>query len=184
MECKITSISKSRRHQAGLSMLELVIAMSVGFLALTAVSMLSVYTIRSFTAISNYMELDKSSRNAPDRLTQITREADGVLDWNSHSVVLSYHTKPMSFDYSPDTQLLQMTDTNGVKTTLLENCNFLDFQIFQRNSVGGSYDQYPDTINESAAKIVQVSWICSRSLIGTLINSESVQSAKIVIRKQ
>jgi hypothetical protein len=77
-----------------------------------------------------------------------------------------------------------MTETNGTKRTLLDHCDFLDFQIFQRNRVGGSYDQYPVTINESAAKIVQVSWICSRSLIGSLINSESVQSAKIVIRKQ
>ena len=106
------------------------------------------------------MELDKNSRNALDRLTQVTREADGVMDWNSHSVVLSYHKQQLSFDYSPDTQLLTMTDTNNVKSTLLDNCTFLDFQIFQRNSVGGSYDQYPVTLNESAAKIVQVSWIC------------------------
>lgn len=184
MECKITSISKARQRRRGLSMIELIVAMTVGFLALASVSMLSIYTVRSFAAISNYMELDKNSRNALDRLTQVTREADGVMDWNSHSVVLSYHKQQLSFDYSPDTQLLTMTDTNNVKSTLLDNCTFLDFQIFQRNSVGGSYDQYPVTVDESAAKIVQVSWICQRSLIGTLINSESVQSAKIVIRKQ
>lgn len=165
-------------------MLELIIAATIGFLALSAVALLSIYTVRSFAAISNYMELDKNSRNALDRMTQITREADGVLDWNSHSVTLSYHQQPLSFDYTPDTKLLVMTETNGTKRTLLDHCDFLDFQIFQRNSVGGSYDQYPVTINESAAKIVQVSWICSRSLIGSLINSESVQSAKIVIRKQ
>jgi Tfp pilus assembly protein PilW len=165
-------------------MLELIIAATIGFLALSAVALLSIYTVRSFAAISNYMELDKNSRNALDRLTQITREADGVLDWNSHSVALSYHKQRLSFDYAPDTKLLVMTETNGTKRTLLDHCDFLDFQIFQRNSVGGSYDQYPVTVNESAAKIVQVSWICSRSLIGSLINSESVQSAKIVIRKQ
>jgi Tfp pilus assembly protein PilW len=72
-------------------MLELIIAATIGFLALSAVALLSIYTVRSFAAISNYMELDKNSRNALDRLTQITREADGVLDWNSHSVALSYH---------------------------------------------------------------------------------------------
>ena len=77
-----------------------------------------------------------------------------------------------------------MTETNGTQRALLEGCDYLDFQIFQRTAVGGVYDQYPVTADEAAAKIVQISWVCSRSLIGSLINSESVQSAKIVVRKQ
>ena len=130
------------------------------------------------------MELDNNSRNTLDRMTQIIRESDGLLDWNNHQITLSYHTQPMSFTYSPTDKTLTMTATNGVTTTLLNGCDFLDFQIFQRTSMAGVYDQYPITADEAAAKIVQISWICSRTLIGSLINSESVQSAKIVIRKQ
>lgn len=183
MDCKTTSFKK-RRLASGATLIELMIAMFVGSLVLTGVVMLVAYTTRSFAALGNYMELDKKSRNTLDRMTQVIRESDGVLSWGNHELVLSYHTKPVTFTYSSEDKNLTMTDTNGVETALLEGCDFLDFQIFQRTSMAGVYDQYPLTADEAAAKIVQISWVCSRSLIGNLINSESVQSAKIVIRKQ
>lgn len=165
-------------------MIETMVATAIGSLALAGLSSLTIYTTRSFAAMSNYMELDKNSRNALDRMTQIIREADGVTTFSDHSVVLSYHAQTISFNYSPQSKRLTMVNTNGASTVLLEDCDFLDFDAFQRNSVPGSYDQYPATVDESAIKLVQVSWICSRRLIGDLLNTESVQSAKIVIRKQ
>jgi hypothetical protein len=66
---------------------------------------------------------------------------------------------------------------------LLTNCDFLTFQIFQRNPVSASYDVYP-TANAASCKLINVSWICSRSILGSRLNTESVQTAKIVIRKQ
>lgn len=32
---------------------------------------------------------------------------------------------------------------SGVSTVLLTDCDDLQFSIFQRNPIGGSYDQYP-----------------------------------------
>jgi hypothetical protein len=32
--------------------------------------------------------------------------------------------------------------------------------------------------------LIEVSWICSRQIFGKKVNTESVQTAKIVIRKQ
>jgi len=173
-----------KRANAGFTIPEFMVSVGIGFMALAGVAALSVYTARSFAAMGNYMELDKSSRNSLDKMTQIVREADGVLNYDQHSVQFSYHGMPLSFDYSPTAKTLTLSNTNGVKTVLLTDCSFLDFQVFQRNSVAGTYDQYPVTADESAAKIVQVSWICSRHLVGNLVNTESVQSAKIVIRKQ
>jgi hypothetical protein len=66
---------------------------------------------------------------------------------------------------------------------LLTNVDFLSFQIFQRNPVAGTYDTYP-TSSATNCKLVSVSWICSRSILGSKLNTESVQTAKIVIRKQ
>jgi len=177
-------MSITERRTAGFTITEFLVAMTIGFICLAGTAALSIYTARSFAAMGNYMELDKNSRNALDKMTQIIREADGVLSFDQQSVKLSYHGIPLSFDYTPSSKVVSMTNTNGVKTTLLTDCTFLDFQVFQRNSVAGTYDQYPFTTDESAAKIVQVSWICSRHLVGNLLNTESVQSAKIVIRKQ
>jgi type II secretory pathway pseudopilin PulG len=182
MDCKITSFSKKRR--SAMTIVELLIALSIGSIVLVALGILTVHTSRSFVALSNYMELDRHSRNTLDRMTQIIREADGVMSWLNHEIVLSYHGKPISFTYQPTAKNLVMTHTNGTKNVLLEGCDYLDFQIFQRTSMNGVYDQYPITADEAVAKIVQISWVCSKSLIGNLINSESVQSAKIVIRKQ
>jgi Tfp pilus assembly protein PilW len=186
----ITEVPAVPRHGAsrganrGFTIVEFLVALTVAFIALAGIGAFTIFTARSFGAMSNYMELDKNSRNALDRMTQIVREADGVTDYSQHSIVLSYHSQRLSFDYSPDTKKLVLTETNNTTRTLLEDCDYLDFEVFQRNSVSGTYDQYPAAVDESAAKLVQVSWICSRRLIGNLLNTESVQSAKIVIRKQ
>jgi Tfp pilus assembly protein PilW len=163
---------------------ELMVTTAAGMLALGSVGALSIYTARSFAAMSNYMELDKKSRNALDRMTQVVREADGVTEFDSHNVELSYHGMPLSFTYSPTAKTLTMVDTNGAPRLLLQDCEYLKFEAFQRNSVGGTYDQYPASSDVNDTKLIQVSWICSRSVLGKILNTESVQSAKIVIRKQ
>jgi hypothetical protein len=183
MDCRTTSLTK-RRQASAFTLVETMIATVIGSLVFTALILMGVYTTRSFAALGNYMELDKKSRNALDRMTQVIRESDGVMSWSNHELVLSYHTQPLIFTYDKGQKKLFMTETNGTQRSLLDGCDFFDFQIFQRTSVAGVYDQYPITADEAVAKIVQISWVCSRSLIGELINSESVQSAKIVIRKQ
>lgn len=183
MDCKTTSLTR-HAHRSAFTLLETMIAIVIGSFVFMGLILLGIYTTRSFAALGNYMELDKKSRNALDRMTQLIRESDGVLSWSNHELVLSYGTQPLSFTYSPSQKKLTMTETNGTQRTLLDGCAFLDFQIFQRTTVAGAYDQYPVTSDEAVAKIVQISWVCTRSLIGELINSESVQSAKIVIRKQ
>jgi hypothetical protein len=47
----------------------------------------------------------------------------------------------------------------------------------------GSYDVYP-AASAATAKVVNVSWICSRQIMNGMENTESVQTARIVIRKQ
>jgi hypothetical protein len=61
--------------------------------------------------------------------------------------------------------------------------DYLTFQIYQRNTVANTYDQFP-TGSVGLCKLISVSWICSRTILGSKMNTESVQTAKIVIRKQ
>jgi len=88
------------------------------------------------------------------------------------------------YDYSPTAQTL--TRTLGARSSvLLSNCTSLQFSIFQRNPIGGSYDQYPvdDPSRPDLCKLVQLTWVCQRSVMGRIANTESVQSAKVVMRK-
>ena len=55
--------------------------------------------------------------------------------------------------------------------------------IYGRNNVSNQFSQFVTT-NVGGAKMVQFTWTCSRTIIGARLNTESVQSAKIVIRKQ
>ena len=39
-------------------------------------------------------------------------------------------------------------------------------------------------ISSSSVKLVELTWNCSRGILGVTANSESMQSAKIVLRKK
>jgi hypothetical protein len=166
-----------------MTLIEMLIAMGICSMLLAVLMMLSVFTARSFGAISNYCALDKASRRALDEVTMLVRESDGVATCTTNMLVLSYHDADLTFFYDSNAKTLTETYTNYTKK-LLDGCDTLTFTTYQRNPVGGSYDNFPSNTDVNAAKIVQVSWICSRKLLGNLINTESIQSAKIVIRKQ
>jgi len=53
----------------------------------------------------------------------------------------------------------------------------------QRNPIDGSLEVY-DAASFDVAKVIDVSWVCSRTIFGRKENTESVQTARIVIRKQ
>jgi Tfp pilus assembly protein PilW len=176
-------ISQNRRKKLdALTLIELMVAGGISALLLATILALSSYTVRSFAAISNYVTLERSSRKALDRLSMMVREADGVTDFRTNRIQLSYHGTPLIYSFDAGSKTLAETH-NGETTTLLNDCDSFRFDIFQRNSASGSYDQYPAALDQTEAKIVQVSWVCSRRLVSNLINTESAHSAKIVIRK-
>ena len=162
--------------------METMVASALGSILMASLMALSSYTARSFAAISNYVDLDHQSRKALDRFTMMIREADGVTAFSTNSITLSYHSTPLTYTYSPTAQLLT-ENNNGANTTLLKGCTAFGFGIYQRTPVAGSYDEYPAALDNTEAKIIQVSWVCSRKLLWSLVNTESIQSAKIVIRK-
>jgi hypothetical protein len=54
--------------------------------------------------------------------------------------------------------------------------------MYQRNPIGGSVSNYATT-NASVCKVIQVSWKCSRTMVG-IGQTETAQSSEIVIRKE
>jgi len=171
-----------KKKLAALSLVEVMVSTVIGSLLIAMIMSLTSYTSRSFAAISNYVDLDHQSRKALDRLTLMIRESDGVTAFTTNSVSLSYHSTSLAYTYNPTAQTLT-ENANGTTSTILKGCTSFSFALFQRNTEDGTYDQYPAAIDSSETKIIQVSWVCSRTLLGSLINTESIQSAKIVIRK-
>lgn len=173
-------IKGSRR--GGFTLVEILIGMAIGSMLLVSTAALMSYSVRSFAAMTNYVDLDNRSRKALDRLSRDVRQAVQLTSYTPHELVFSdFDHQPLTYRYDAGDRTLSRIKAS--REVLLRECDFLQFSIYQRNPIGGSYDQYPAAVATNC-KVVQVSWVCSRKILGARINTESVQSAKIVIRKQ
>jgi hypothetical protein len=183
MVFKTTFIDSGR--QRAFTILETMLATGLSSLIFAMVASSFLFQIKSYYGLSNYVDLDRKSRNALDLMSKQIRRAHWLSDYGTNFLAFEDADEtPLRFTFDPVARTLIRTK-NGVDDPkpLLTECDFLQFSIFQRNPVGGSYDQYP-TAASTNCKLVQMSWICSRKIMGTTKNTESVQSAKIVIRRR
>jgi Tfp pilus assembly protein PilW len=182
---------KHPQAQRAFMLTDMAVAIAVSGIILTALLSFTVYAAKSFAAMQNYVDLEQKSQGALDVLTRDIREAQFLASYGTTTLSDGARvTNVVTFQDSDNTPLSFIFTNNvlrrikGTETsTLLTNVDYLTFQIFQRNPVAGSYDQYP-TGDATNCKLVSVSWICSRNIMGSKINTESVQTAKVVIRKQ
>ena len=173
-----------------MTLIELMVATCLGSVVLAAVMTLTVYSARSFAAVSNYVDLDMKSRNALDKMSQEIRQADGLTSLTASQLVFS-GTDPLtlaaySVTYSYNAGALTLTrkkSTDAQSQTLLTQCSALNWYMYQRNMTNGT-DQPIPTTDVSQCKLIKLTWICSRNILGKSLNTESVQSAEIVIRKK
>jgi type II secretory pathway component PulJ len=175
------SIPKTNRRRAGVSLLEVLITASVASIVFAAVGSLTLYTARSFVAMGNYGDLDKASRNALDTMSRDIRQCRLLQNYTPNKLtLLDNNSNTLVFEYQPSNG--QLTRKNGgTSTVLLQQCDYLNFNIYQRNP-SNAFMFYPIQTNITLAKLIDVSWRCSRKILGQKVNTESVQTAKIVIR--
>ncbi|HKQ38198.1 MAG TPA: hypothetical protein VJ063_08985 [Verrucomicrobiae bacterium] len=169
-----------------MTLAEALVSMCVVILILLALVAFSMFSTRSFATMYNYVSLDDANRIAMDTLTRDVRQCKSVIDCTSSRLILQ-DSDNRTLGYIYDATARTLTRTNGVpfptKKVMLKECDRLLFKIGQRNTVAGGYDVYA-AATPATAKVVNVSWLCSRTLFGRKENTESVQTARIVIRKQ
>lgn len=189
MDSKITFGNKprSQKARAGFGLVDFMVAMALSAIILAVVGSLTVYTARSFAAIVNYVDLDQKSQSALDQMTRDIRQVNALASTNYTATTKSmtftdYDLGTLTFSYDATARTLSRIKNGGTPKVLLTECDNMIFGIYQRNPVGGSYDQYPAG-SPASCKLIQVSWTCSRKIFGAKKNTESVQTAKIVIRK-
>jgi hypothetical protein len=163
-------------------MVELLVGIMVGGMLIATAGSLWFYSNRTFAAQLNYVDMDQASQMALDRLSREIRQTRELVSESKRKLIFIDHDgEELTYQHSNTDNLLQRVK-GGVTNVLLANCTDVDFTIFQRNPVAGSYDQYPAATADNC-KLVHVRWTCSRPLFGTgQDNTESVSSAKIVIR--
>jgi Tfp pilus assembly protein PilW len=171
-----------RDRRCGMTLVELMVATGLGTVVLAGIASLTLFTARSFVALSNYDELDRASCHALDTLSAEIRQTQQITSYATNQLVfLDADGQSLTYAWDPPTRVLTRQKTNTT-TTLLTQCDYLCFNISQRN-VSNSFIFYPAAItNLITAKLVDVSWRCSRKILGSKVNTETVQTAKTVLR--
>ncbi|MGB9602523.1 MAG: PilW family protein, partial [Limisphaerales bacterium] len=110
-------------YNYGFTFPELLVTIGVGSIVFIAVASLSLYTGRSFAAITNYVELDNNSRNALDILTRDIRQVNFLDSFTSTSLVFEdSDKKPLMFIYDPNKKIFYRVK-EGITNILLTGCD-------------------------------------------------------------
>jgi prepilin-type N-terminal cleavage/methylation domain-containing protein len=177
----------NRRAKAGFTLVETIVAVGVFSVSALALASIFLFSIWSFAAIANYSTLDQANRTAMDLLTREIRQARAVVDVSTNSIsVLDGEGVSVTYFFNPQNKQFVRNASDGTHKLLLEDCNLLTFKLYQRNPINGTYDIYPAATNnwQATVKVVQLSWKTSRSLLHGRVNSENIQTARVVIRKR
>ena len=180
---------KSGRRLRGFTLMEIAVSVGLSVLVFAAVATMLLYGSKSTAMLANYADLNRYDQIAADQFTRDLRQANQVLSCISNQLQVQEVdpatgvTNTLVYAYWPSNQTLTRAFA-GVTNTLLKGIttNSLVFAMYQRNPIGGSASNFPTT-NPAVCKIVQVAWTTSRTLM-SLGETESVQSAKVVIRKE
>jgi len=181
MEFRTTFTKPGRSRRAGFTLVELLIATGLSGLLLAVCASLSLYTARAIASMTNSVDLNARSRHAIDVMSQKLRQASDVKSFSPTSVTVNYDGKPLTYSYLADRRALVENDA-GVKTTLVEDCDGLAFSLYKRNPLSNSFGQFPVMTATNEAKVIQVSWFCSRTLVGRKSGAAEMVSTKIVLR--
>lgn len=157
----------------------------VALTTLVALVILTIFINGScfFQALFNYSDMNADSRLAVDQLTKDVREAGQVNSFSTNNIVLmGSDGAALTWSFDPTAQKLTRSK-NGTSVVMLTGCVTLTLDVGQRNVVGGSYNVFPYATNTTTAKVVDVRWVCQRSVIG-IGQSEQIQTARVVIRNQ
>ena len=196
MVCKITSTATNRVHCQGVTLIEMIFAVGIGAMVCAATIYLLMFSLRSYQAVTNFQNLNSKGRQAMDTLSTDIRQANGCstnATFTSSSMTLlgvnpvTSASYTILYNYDSSKQTLTRTYTenaNAQVASLLTNATYFAFSYYQRNPTNASFDVFPNMGTAATCKVIQVDWNCSRSILGTAVDTQSGESARIVIRKE
>lgn len=184
MECKTTpSTEPARRHRrTGALLFELLISIGIGTIVVLVLVTLMLYSGRSFAGLANYVDLNAQGMLAMDTITRDVRRSTGLTSYSTNQLIFAEGTNAngLTFTYDSASRTL-VRKQGGESRKLLTGCDSLQFSIYQRTPLAGTYDQYP-TAEAADCKVLAVKWTCSRTILGVKATSETDEEAKVVIR--
>ena len=181
----IQNLPRRRRSRAAWTLMEFAIAAGLGTLILASMSSVFVLMNRGLDAVGNYEELDRQSRTALDLMSRDIRQAASLTNFSSSSLIFTNQDGSLlSYSWDGTNYLTYTNGSTGQGGTLLKGCVSLTFNIFLHNPSNSTTMTFwpAGASNCNLAKVIVIDWICRRTNYVTLSDSESVQTAKVVLR--
>jgi hypothetical protein len=190
------TIRTGRRQQgrSGWTLVELVVAVAVGLIVLAAFVAITLSINASVVAVGNYNDLDKASRMTLDQLSRDVRNASSVSTASTMTILtltntfsgtnlITYRWTANSNVTRTVTSIVGVAAIAGTPEVVLPNCDFLSFHYYIRIPTNNlQFVSITNTVSTNLVKLISVSWRCSRSILGSKLNTESVQTANIAVR--
>ena len=184
-----------QNSRSAFTLTDLLVAMGIGAMVMTVVMALSLYSARSFVAMGNYVDLDQYSRNAVDQMVKEIRQASALISLQTNMPKSLTFSNPAGYTVSYTWSSNETASTlvqvkNGQRTLLLTGCDKWNFKACMRVPIPNTTNEfYPATnlagaLDPSLCKLMDMSWKCSRTILGKKVNTESVQTAQVVLRNQ
>jgi hypothetical protein len=181
MVCRITYTRAALCRCGAFTLVEVLVATGLAGLVVTVIAMLSYFTSRSFVAATNYTDMALLSRMALDNMSRTIRQSKQVTAFTTNSISLvDASGNVIQYTLNPNTRSLVCV-SGGVTNTYLTGCDLLQFWIYQRTPRSNTFTCYSPAYVTNA-KLVQVTWSCSRQIFGANVNNEVVESASICLR--
>lgn len=174
---------RAKRKNSGFTLMEMTIAMSLGLLIMASMGSTFVLMNRSMDAMGNYEELDRQSRYALDTMSRDIRQAACLTNFSSTNLCFT-NSDGTTLQYNWD-GTNYLTYTNGTSQqggTLLKGCISLKFDVYTHTPSNGTTMTFWPTTTPALGKVIIINWICRRTNYTSLTDTESVQTAKVVLR--
>jgi hypothetical protein len=170
------------------------VALGVASIALMILGLLSLYGLRSFAVMGNFADLDEKGRLAVDRISRDLRQATGVVSYRSSAdrktLVLTnaLAATTVTYVWDADTRTLTSEEPGESPVVYLTDCESWNPSFFQDLPQPSTVlPLLPATHSTGqfelqSARVVKMTWQCSRSVPGMKGTTESAPSLQIVLR--
>jgi hypothetical protein len=183
-------ISKKLSRHGGFTLIEASVAFGLATLVMAVVAAIIVHSARTFSAMSNYVDLDLHSRQALDVISREVRQATAVADCRTNgsvSFITFTNADDLTFvkvSWNMDASTLSLEKTGLAPMVVLTGCDRWRVWLYNRAPNISSTNLSFNPASVANCKLVNMSWKCSRTILGSKLNTESVQTAQIVLRNK
>ena len=178
----VFKLTNHRKPGAGFTLVEMIVAIALGMLVLTAVGSIYLFSLTSYATMASYADLNAKNRMASDTISRDIRSAASVASVTSTQLVLHFAKTDVAYVYDPNLATLTRLQF-GQQRTLLKDVDYLGFYLYQRPLTNAAYEQFP-TATPATAKLVAFEWSCSQTAYRSVKNSSSHQAAIVELRNE